>query len=157
MTEPEARQEELVVKHYGPSDIPTIFPMVKEQLERAIAISGGRYSTGQTLHELLIGKTSLWVVWDGEEPISSWVLRVIEYPGRRTMYGDLLGGNRLDEWAGLMDEVVIDWAQKFRCTHIEIGGRDGWIRYAKPHGYEKAYWVIEKTVPAREQKEVAND
>ena len=150
MTEPEARQDVLVIKHYGPSDVPTIFPLVKEELERAINISGGRYSIPQTLHELLIGKLTLWVVWDDEDPIAAWVLRIIDYPGRRTMYGDLLGGNRMAEWAGMMDAVVIDWAQKFKCTHIEIGGRDGWIRYAKPFGYEKAYWVIEKEVPAKE-------
>ena len=147
MTTPEARQGSLNVKHYIPSEIPDIYPIVSEMLSRAISLSGGRYSEAQTLHELLLGKTTLWVVLDGDKPIAAWVLRIIEFPGRRTMYGDLLGGDRLDEWASLMDEAVIEWARKFKCTHIEIGGRDGWIRYAKPYGYEKAYWVIEKKVP----------
>lgn len=145
MNEPEARQE-LEVRHYTPSEVPNIFPIAQPFLEKPVELSGGRYTMGQTLHELLIGKTTLWIIWDGEIPIAAWVLRIIEFPGRRTMYGDLLGGERLGEWAGLMDETVVEWAKKFKCTHIEIGGRDGWIRYARPYGYEKGYWVIEKEI-----------
>lgn len=152
MTHTPTRDTGLYVQHYTPSEVPFVWDEAHELLERAIKISGGRYSTSQTLHELLIGKTTLWVVRDeSDTAIAAWVLRIIEFPGRKTMYGDLLGGDRLNEWASLMDETVIEWAKKFRCTHIEIGGRDGWIRYAKPHGYEKAYWVIEKAVDYEEE------
>ena len=144
------RDTGLTIEHFLPTEVPDVWQEVADMLKRAIDLSGGRYAMNQTLHELLLGKTTLWVVKDGEEIIAAWVLRLIEFPGRKTLYGDLLAGDRMKEWAHLMDEAVQDWARKFRCDYVEIGGRDGWLRFAKPYGYEKAYWVMEKKVEYNE-------
>ncbi len=47
----------------------------------------------------------------------------------------LAGGHRFQEWIGLLDETVSDWARNGGAKKLTMRGRMGWARFAKRFGW----------------------
>jgi len=115
-------------------------------LERATKISGGRFSNISVLDELLNDRISLWVVLHEKKILAVFTVRIVNYVERRSLYVELLAGSRFKEWMEEMFIKMRGWGQVHKCTHIECGGRRGWVKLGQKYGFKVAYTVIEREI-----------
>lgn len=52
-----------------------------------------------------------------------------------------------EDWKVVVDEAIVAWARKMRCTEIEATGRVGWTRALAPLGYTPTFVTVGKAVP----------
>lgn len=126
--------------------VPRIWGTVAAMLEPAVQRLAGRYLLDDVLQELRQQKTSLWVAFDDEsqEVIGAVVFRVAEYPRRRLGRIEYVAGTQMKKWGVAMLDVLERYARDYECSGIESGGRLGWQRLGKAHGFRPTSVSIEK-------------
>ena len=84
------------------------------------------------------GTLALWVMLDTEtaKPVAVSTTRLIQYPRTRAMAIDYIGGKRMREWLPQLSTLMDKYAKDHGCTHIEGGGRKGWMKALAPFGYK---------------------
>lgn len=117
-----------------------VWPDAKPFLEKALKTTKGRYDIKSLYDSLLTGDLALWLVLDGPAPIAAITTRIIEYPtGSRGLAMDWIGGTRMSEWLGKMNEMMIKYAGEYGCTHLEGYGRSAWGRVLERYGWKPEY------------------
>lgn len=81
----------------------------------------------------------LWLVMDGSEVLAALTSRVIEYPGRRAMALDWVGGKHMRKWLPLVLNTLQKYATDCECKHIEGYGRKAWGRILQKYGWKPEY------------------
>lgn len=66
--------------------------------------------------------------------------------GKRVINIQLAGGESLDSWFEMMDEVAQAIAKSRECDDVYIVGRAGWQRKLKQLGYQTVHTVLHKEV-----------
>lgn len=128
-------------------EIVKVWPEIEEILNKAIELSGGRFTPASILHECLSGSLSLWVVINDDKKImSAFTVRIVKYAQRKSLYLEVLAGEKFKDWMDQLFHTMIDWGRVHGCTHIETGGRIGWKRLGEKHGFEVAYTVLERKI-----------
>lgn len=116
-----------------------VWPMVKGYLSAAV-VRQKLYSLEAVLDRVLKREVALWVVLDDEvdEPIAVATTRIVEYPERRGLAIDWIGGVRMSEWLADLHEMMERYARDMGCSHIEGAGREGWVKALAPFGYKRS-------------------
>ena len=97
-------------------------------LEKALELSGGEYSVGDVVQEVLRGDAQSWATEH------AWIItRVIDAPRLKTLHFWLASGE-MDEVLEL-SERVMDWARSIGCAKATMHGRLGWVRVLKKTGW----------------------
>jgi len=113
-----------------------VWPDAIRHLQRAIDAGRNRYRSVDLLDDILKSNVGLWMVMDGEKSVAAYTTRVIQYPsGVKGLMVDLLGGDGMDEWLPLVVDKLKLYASDMKCGHIELVGRNGWLRALKPLGW----------------------
>ena len=74
---------------------------VSSMLNKAIQTSGGKYHIDDIYNHIKEGYYNLWLIIDekkDEKVIAAITTRLIEYPNRRALAMDWVGGERMSEW-----------------------------------------------------------
>lgn len=104
-------------------------------LDRALATVPGT----MTLDDLLLGLQTdeymLWVVFIDKTLVAAFTTRIVEYPRRRALSIDWVGGSRMREWFSPVMEVIRRHARYNGCRHVEGYGRDAWFRWVSREGF----------------------
>ena len=116
-----------------------IWKDVERVLKRSVDTATGKVNLIDVLHGILNDTYVLWVVFDGEEVIAAITTRIIEYPQRRSMALDWVGGSRMKEWQDMAIQKITDFAVLNDCQHLEGYGRKAWGRALKKHGFYPEY------------------
>ena len=112
--------------------------IVEPWLERASKITDGLYAAEDIKDRLDKQEMALWLVIDDENndvPIACYTTRIIQYPKGRGMAVDFVGGRMMGSWLDDVLSMIDKYARDSQCTHIEGGGRKGWLP-----ALEKAGW-----------------
>lgn len=126
-----------------------ILPFVKKLVPRG----HGRVTEKSIFEEVTSGQIQLWVSFDEEkdnEVVAFITTRVREYPKKRLMSFDYIGGDRIEDWFEQAHEVISKWAATPeseggpQCDGVEAIGRIGWVRFLKPRGWEQQYCIYER-------------
>lgn len=115
-----------------------VWPHVKKHLRRALSMQGKMY-TLESIKEMMERKAlALWVMVDDEtgDVVAASTTRIIEYPECRAMAIDWIGGRRMKEWLPQLAQIMDAYAKDHGCSHIEGGGRAGWVKALAPYGYK---------------------
>ena len=123
----------------------TLWPDVSEQLAKAIARSKGRWSLEMLFASILNGHQHLWVAFDENKEISGvGTTELVDYPNKRMLAIQFLGGDRFNEWVWDMLDRFHDWARDNERKGTEATARMGFWQWLKQDGFDRSYVVYEK-------------
>lgn len=122
-----------------PDAIQLVWSDVEPMLQKAVDVSGGRYTTIGILNSLLRKELGLWVVLEDDVPIAVLTTRICEYPRRRALAIDWIGGARMREWLPLAQETFLRYARDNGCTELQGYGRRAWERWLRTYGWKPDY------------------
>jgi hypothetical protein len=128
-----------------PLQVQVVWEQIEHMLAPAIETSNGRWTMESMYKNLTAGHKHLWLIFDETNSIDSVaVTQVVEYPVKRMLSIEFLGGNNIEKWVYKLLEVLNSFAQDARCGGIEATARFGFWKWLEKDGFEKAYTVFEK-------------
>ena len=135
----------MIVSAVAPDDVSLIWHQVRGYLAKAIETSPKKYHVDDIYHGTQSGLYGLWVIIDedNDEIVAAYTTRIIEYPNRRALALDWLGGKRMNEWLELMHNTAKVYGRNKGCRHIEGYGRIAWKRVLEKVGWTPAYICYE--------------
>ena len=112
---------------------------VSGMLNKAIETSKGKYHIDDIYEDLTKGYYNLWLVIDSEKDekvVAAITTRIIEYPNRKAMAMDWVGGRRMTEWLPIVMNRLISFANDCGCSHLEGYGRKAWMKILKKYNWK---------------------
>lgn len=116
-----------------------VWPDAEKLLAPAIRTAGGKFSSEDVKQSIEAGMFVLWLVTDGTKPVAAITTRIIEYPGRRAMALDWIGGRRMKEWLPIVQDTIERFAKDNGCSHLEGYGRKAWGRWLERYNWKPDY------------------
>lgn len=116
-----------------------IWKDVEKVLKKSVATAETKIQLIDVLKGILDDTYVLWVVFEEDEVVAAFTTRIIEYPQRRSMALDWVGGSRMKEWLDIGMEKVIEFASLNNCEHLEGYGRKAWGRALSKYGFYPEY------------------
>lgn len=116
-----------------------VWDEVKEMLAKSTMTAAGKCDINDLRNGIENGVYLLWVVLDENEVLAGVTTRIIEYPKCRALALDWIGGNRMRDWIGLVNEHMVQHARYNGCSHLEGYGRPAWIRWTRKYGWKEDY------------------
>ena len=115
---------------------------VSGMLNKAIQTSAGKYHIDDIYRHINEGFYNLWLIIDDKEDekvIAAITTRIIEYPNRKAMAMDWIGGKRMMEWLPIAMERLSSFAKDCGCSHLEGYGRKAWSKVLKKYNWKPEY------------------
>jgi hypothetical protein len=131
--------EDIRIAPVHPQVLDTIWEDVAAWLEPAIKTADGKFSIEDIKDEILSHTLVLWMVWENGKPSAFYTTRIIEYPQRKALALDWLGGTGIRRWMDAVLDNVEEHARNNNCLHLEGYGRMAWGRLLKRRGWEPEY------------------
>ena len=109
-------------------------------LKRAVDTVKDKSEVIDILTGVYEGMYALWVVMNEDDKIiAAFTTRLIQYPRRRALALDWVGGTQMKEWEDQLIETMKRYANELGCSHLEGYGRKGWGRALKQYGFYPEY------------------
>ena len=118
-------------------------------LQPAVDRSGGRFLMEDVYHLVATGENHLWVVFEDGVIVACCTTAFTEYPRKRMLTGQFLGGSQMTEWVPKLDAVLQQWGTDHGCSGIELTGRKGWLRVLDKIGWDITFYIMEKSYGQR--------
>tara|TARA_R100001163_G_C5065446_1_gene203400 strand:+ start:80 stop:508 length:429 start_codon:yes stop_codon:yes gene_type:complete len=115
---------------------------VSNMLNKAIETSNGKYHIDDIYRHISEGYYNLWLIIDNmedEKVIAAITTRLIEYPNRRALAMDWIGGTRMNEWLPIAMKRLSNFAKDCECSHLEGYGRKAWSKILKKYNWKPEY------------------
>ena len=124
------------------------WPKVSTYMERAAAVSGGRYEAQDIKDAVRTGEIHLLVALKDGLAIGCLTLRIRQYPRMRVIEGVDIAGeiHAYEDWRQPMSDFVDMIARRVGAEKVEFRGRSGWDRMLQSNGYQKVFAFYEKQV-----------
>ena len=94
---------------------------VARVLGKSVETSNGKFHIDDVFRETDNGLYGLWLIIDDEQEgmnvIAAITTRIIQYPNRKALAMDWLGGSRMSEWLPLAQETLEKYAKECGCSH----------------------------------------
>ena len=125
--------------------VSAIWNQVEPILGKSLLTAHGRYTMKSILREIVNFEQHLWIVFDDDKKIiAALTTRFVNYPDKRLLAGQFLGGEKIMQWRDSMLETLERWAKDNNCDGVEMTGRKGFTKVLAPHGWTPEYTVFEK-------------
>jgi len=112
---------------------------VNRVMQDSVITSNGKFHIDDLYHGIQTGLYSLWVIMEEEKVIAAITTRIIEYPGKRALAMDWIGGSKMGKWLPVAQETMESFAKDNKCTHLEGYGRKAWGRWLGKYGWNPEY------------------
>ncbi len=122
------------------------WPLAMPHLERASRTNDGLFSPENIEASIKTGEYILWVVLDGKDVIAAATTRVIQYPRRKALAIDWLGGSRMKEWIDDINAAFFKHAEFNGCSHVECCGPRAWGRVLGKFGWNQVYVTYRREI-----------
>jgi hypothetical protein len=128
-----------------PNYVSAVWDKVESILRKSLHTAHGRFTMESILREIVNFQQHLWIVFDDDkEIVAALTTRFIDYPDKRMLAGQFLGGRDIMQWRDPMLETLEKWAKDNHCTGVEMTGRKGFSKVLATHGWTPEYTVFEK-------------
>mgnify|MGYP003132250944 FL=1 len=117
----------------------SVWADVARVMDKSVETSNGKYHIDDLYHGIQNNLYVLWVIMEEEKVIAAITTRIIDYPGKRAMAMDWLGGSRMKEWLPIAQRTMESFAKDNNCTHLEAYGRKAWTRWLGKYGWNPEY------------------
>jgi|TARA_E500000178_G_C16732991_1_gene622437 hypothetical protein len=121
-----------------------MWPKCIESLTPAVQTADKMLGIQDVYLGIKMGYYGLWVVMEEEEVIASFTTRFLDFPKRKGMAMDFMGGTRMKEWLPKVDKVLMDYALENGCSHFEAYGRRAWGKWLGELGWEPDHICYKK-------------
>lgn len=131
-----------------PELVPDYWEIALPLFAKSFRYSSLKINEQDVYEDIMRGNQSLWIVFD-ESPVNTigaFTIRVKNYPAGQTLCGEHLGGERLEDWADMLFEIMERYARDLGIKNLELIGRRGWEKILKPKGWEGKLVVFEKEI-----------
>ena len=81
----------------------------------------------------------LWIIVKDDVIVTALTTRVIQYPNKRGLAVDWVGGGNMVEVLALSQSTLRKCAEDNNCDHIEGYGRKAWGRCLEKYGWKPEY------------------
>ena len=116
---------------------------VAKVLIKSVETSKGKFHIDDVYKDVESGMYGLWLIIDDEREgmnvIAAITTRIIQYPSRKALAMDWLGGSRMGEWLPMAQKTLEGYAKECGCSHLESYGRKAWKRWLGKYGWEPEY------------------
>jgi len=130
-----------------PEHLHSLWFEVQGHLTPAVARSNGRWSMEFLYAAIVSGHQHLWLAFDEDKHINGvGTTEFIDYPCKRMLAVQFLGGSRMNDWCWEMVGRFNSWATDNGCQGIEATGRHGFWKWLKQDGFDRSYTVYEKGI-----------
>ena len=119
--------------------VSAVWADVARVMNKSVDTSNGKYHIDDLFHGIQNNIYVLWVIMEEEEVIAAITTRIIEYPGKRAMAMDWIGGSKMGKWLPVAQETLERFARDNNCTHLEGYGRKAWGRWLGKYGWNPEY------------------
>ena len=120
--------------------IGSVWKDVDEILKRAVDTVKDKSEVIDILTGIYEGMYALWVVMNEDDKIiAAFTTRLIQYPRRRALALDWVGGTQMKEWEDQLIDTMKRYGNELGCSHLEGYGRKGWGRALKKYGFYPEY------------------
>jgi len=138
----------MIVSAVPPRYLSEIWRPVRQHLEGAVRTADKKYHVDDIYREVDSGYYGLWIVIDPEDDaiIAAFTTRIIQYPNRKAIALDWVGGIRMKEWIDLVLDEITEDAKDMGCRHLEGYGRKAWGRWLAKRGWNQAYIAYEAEI-----------
>jgi len=125
-----------------------IWGSVKDYLAGAVKTADKKYHVDDIYREVDSGYYGLWIVIDPEDDsiVAAFTTRIIQYPSRKALALDWVGGTRMKEWMDLVLDEATRYGRDMGCRHMEGYGRKAWGRWLANRGWKQAYIAYEAEI-----------
>ena len=130
-----------VVTRVPSEDLEFIWSQVAPLLEKALDET---YSIKDILYGLANDRMQLFISWNDNKIESAVVTEIAQYPQAKILRYFLAGGTNLDNWLERIQEKIEKFAKQNKCTHLEVAGRNGWVRKLK--GFSVKAYLLNKEI-----------
>ncbi len=130
-----------VVTRVPSEDVEFIWSQVAPLLEKALDET---YSIKDILYGLANDRMQLFISWNNNRVESAVVTEIAQYPQSKVLRYFLAGGTNLENWLERIQKVIVKFAKKENCTHLEVAGRKGWVRKLK--GFRVKAYLLNKEI-----------
>jgi len=113
-----------------------IWPQAGPLIEKALAITPGRWGAGDIFMQSSEGHQGLWVVMKEDQVIAAFTTRIYEVPQARVCSVEWVGGEQMELWADQAVEIIEDYGRAAGCNKVEGHGRMGWSKLMKKHDWK---------------------
>ena len=118
----------------------SVWKDVDEILNRAVDTVKDKSEVIDILTGVYEDMYALWVVMnDDDKVIAAFTTRLIQYPRRRALALDWVGGTQMKEWEDQLIDTMKRYGNELGCSHLEGYGRKGWGRALKKYGFYPEY------------------
>lgn len=117
---------ERVIVRIAPEYLMHVWPKVANMIAAAADHSRGQYTAAAVYDEIAAGNRQLWIAATGGEIEAVICTRVVEHPGKRSLYVSMAAG-ALDALKDF-SEPIKGFARHWGCGLVCIMGRPGWGR-----------------------------
>ncbi len=132
--------DEGIIFAYVPDEfVPSVWPKVEGFIDGAVKTANGKCRSSDILDGINSGVYLLWVVVEGDDILAAVTTRIIEYPQRRALALDWVGGTRMKDWIALVISTAEEHARNNGCQHLEGYGRPAWMRFLQRYGWKQEY------------------
>ena len=119
--------------------VSAVWADVARVMNKSVDTSNGKYHIDDLFHGIQSDLYVLWVIMEEEKVIAAITTRIIEYPGKRAMAMDWIGGSKMGKWLPIAQETIEKFAKDNNCTHLEGYGRKAWGRWLGKYGWNPEY------------------
>ena len=120
--------------------IGSVWKDVDEILKRAVDTVKDKSEVIDILTGVYEGMYALWVVMNEDDKIiAAFTTRLIQYPRRRALALDWVGGTQMKEWEDQLIDTMKRYGNELGCSHLEGYGRKGWGRALRKYGFYPEY------------------
>lgn len=123
-----------------------IWRHIEPMIRAAVDEGPGDETVADILEKLARRDYQMWVVLLESEVAAVVVTSLRVAPRRKIVRIEYLGGQDADVWIQTLGDSLSAWAKANGCSHLEAGGRKGWMKLLKKIGGEPSYTVYRKKI-----------
>lgn len=122
-----------------------LWPVVAPLLQPAIDRTDGRISA-DTVRQSLESTHTLWIISDGDHIAAAMTTRVAEYPLKKMLVVECIGGSQLKQWQPVAIKALTGYAKDNALNGIEMYGRPGWAKSLSAYGWRQTMVLCEVNI-----------
>lgn len=111
--------------------LPEVWHKLRPQILKALDSGmGSHYTEAHYYQSVFSGKMTMWAFHEADI-VAIGIISVSEHPKDKSVFIELLAGSRLNDWIGLVEPLLEEYARQVGATTIEASCRPGLIKRLK--------------------------
>lgn len=133
-----------MISHVPPESVNTVWASLEPMIKKGLSHGQGDGSSGEPLKQAVInGESMMWVVHEGEHIKAGIVLSVLDGETGKSVFIELLAGNRMHEWVDEVEELLQRYRDYVGAKCIEASCRPGLAKRLMERGWKRKAIVVE--------------